>query len=111
MDGGAGDYDSDVDPGPEGSGDRRDDGLDMVLAGIDDAINRLADIDAEDEMDALGRMLEALVTSATGALGGSDVASAALKRLREARDLLDDGEPADTVALELMAARDLLRRR
>ena len=83
----------------------------MVLAGIDDAISRLADVEAEEEMDALGRMLEALVLSTTEALAGTDTASAALKRLREARDLLDDGEPADTVALELMAARDLLRRR
>jgi hypothetical protein len=33
----------------------------------------------------------------------------ARKHFHEARDLLDDGEPADAVALEVMAAREGLR--
>jgi hypothetical protein len=35
--------------------------------------------------------------------------SAARKHFHEARDLLDDGEPADAVALEVMAGREGLR--
>jgi hypothetical protein len=31
------------------------------------------------------------------------------KHFHEARDLLDDGEPADAVALEVMAGREVLR--
>ncbi|MGI8608976.1 MAG: hypothetical protein ACR2MY_07075 [Candidatus Dormibacteria bacterium] len=35
----------------------------------------------------------------------------ARRHFHEARDLLDDGEPADAVALEVMAGREVLRKK
>ncbi len=86
-----------------------------------DAIEHLADLDAEDDLEEFGRMLDALGASAQGLADTATAASgaagetwrgpldAALGNLREAHDLLDDGEPSDAVALEVMAARDVLQ--
>jgi hypothetical protein len=91
-----------------------------LLAGATDAIVHLADLDAEDDLEGFGIMLDrlietsrALIGQAQAAGGGAqswvDQLGAVLGRLREAHDLLDDGEPSDAVAFEVMAARDRLR--
>ena len=89
--------------------------FEQLCAAVTDAVDHLADLDAEDDLEEFGSMLDALIATAgrlrpsAGAWGES--LEAALGRLHEAHDLLDDGEPSDAVAFEVMAARDLLRRR
>ncbi|MFY9615951.1 MAG: hypothetical protein WAT58_11195 [Candidatus Dormiibacterota bacterium] len=88
---------------------------------ITDAVGHLADLDAEADLEEFGRMLDRLVETSAELLAQADAADAglhwrqaldaALAHLREARDLLDDGEPSDAVALEVMAAGDVLQRR
>jgi hypothetical protein len=96
--------------------------LRQLEAAITDAVDHLADLDAEDDLEAFARMLEALVSDAEalasrpGAAEARPVADdqalqAVLGHLREAHDLLDDGEPSDAVAVAVMAAGELLRRR
>ena len=87
-----------------------------------DAIGHLADLDAEDDLEEFGRILDALIASAQALAETAAAAAcapaetwrgplaAAVGNLREARDLLDDGEPSDAVAFAVMAARDVLRR-
>jgi hypothetical protein len=85
-----------------------------------DATAHLADLDAEDDLEEFAAMLDRLIESSATLLGQAEAAGggagswvtplgAVLRHLREAHDLLDDGEPSDAVAFEVMAARDLLR--
>lgn len=78
-------------------------------------MERLTDVDADDELEDLMRMLVELQAAASALLaetpGGDAALVAYAAHLREARDLLDDGEPAGRVAFEVMAARDLLKGR
>jgi hypothetical protein len=109
-------------------GGARQGGAGQLLEGIghlarasDAAAARLADLERADDIEELGTMVAGLVVeaedllaglSATGAPGAdwrTDL-EAVSRRLLEARDLLDDGETADAVALEVIAARDILRR-
>jgi hypothetical protein len=69
-----------------------------------------SDADLQELAEALGR-LETTCAELTTANRGTWKARlvAARKHFHEARDLLDDGEPADAVALEVMAGREGLR--
>jgi hypothetical protein len=77
--------------------------LAVVLARLQDGVRRLAD-----------RAYDAARPQPQGDLYASprwqaEIASAR-RQLRQAADLLDDGEPADAVALQVLTARDRLRR-
>lgn len=87
----------------------------------DAAATRLADLDQADDLEVLGRVVAALVTDSADLLAGLSALGpegeawrgdleVVCRHLLEARDLLDDGEPADAVAFEVIAARDTLRR-
>ena len=75
---------------------------------------RLSGDDADADLQELAEALAALEND-TEALAKSTRGTwktrlnEARRHIHEARDLLDDGEPADAVALEVMAAREGLR--
>ncbi len=96
--------------------------VEKLRGAITVAVDHLADLDAEDDLEQFGRMLDDLIAgtrslaeaaTALGAEGRAwrELLDTALGHLREAHDLLDDGEPPDAVTLEVMAAGDVLRRR
>ena len=75
---------------------------------------RLSGDDVESDLQELGQSLAALEQrcaevekTATGRW--KKRLAEARKHFHEARDLLDDGEPADAVALEVMSGREGLR--
>jgi len=71
------------------------DDIDADLQELGEALARLEEDCAEVAKNTRGRWKKRLAE--------------ARKHFHEARDLLDDGEPADAVALEVMAAREGLR--
>ena len=94
------------------------DGLAQAIGELRDAAEvaalRLSGDDADADLEELGQALAKLETTC------DDLARTtrgnwkarlveARKHFHEARDLLDDGEPADAVALEVMAGREGLR--
>jgi Ser/Thr protein kinase RdoA (MazF antagonist) len=97
---------------PSGNGTRE------AVATLRDAAEEVAlrlsgddsDADLQELGDALAR-LEATTDDLAKATRGTWKARLveARKHFHEARDLLDDGEPADAVALEVMAGREGLR--
>jgi hypothetical protein len=75
---------------------------------------RLSGEDSEADLQELAAILAGLEASCEELTRASQGTwrtrlSAARKHFHEARDLLDDGEPADAVALEVMAGREGLR--
>jgi hypothetical protein len=113
------------DGGVGGSGRAGEEGflleVEHLAVAISDAVDHLADLDAEDDLEAFGRMLDQLVERvqallspylpAPTAASWRPALEATLAHLREAHDLLDDGESSDAVAVEVMAAGEGLGRR
>jgi hypothetical protein len=94
------------------------DGLAQSLSGLRDAAEEAAlrlsaddnDADLEELAQTLARLESRGAELAKSARGAWKARLAeALRHFHEARDLLDDGEPADAVALEVMAGREVLR--
>ncbi|MFN2464940.1 MAG: hypothetical protein ABR598_01590 [Candidatus Dormibacteria bacterium] len=75
---------------------------------------RLSGDDIDSDLQELGEHLARLEASCDDLAKASRGTwktrlTASRKHFHEARDLLDDGEPADAVALEVMAGREGLR--
>ena len=94
-------------------------GLARLVGGLRDAAEevalRLSGDDSDADLEELGQDLAKLrerATKLTGKATGTwkTRLNRAVKHFHEACDLLDDGEPADAVALEVMAGREELRR-
>ena len=96
------------------SGDGTQAGVASLRDAAEVAALRLSGDDVEADLQELAEALaglektcDELARAARGAWKTRLVE--ARKHFHEARDLLDDGEPADAVALEVMAAREGLR--
>src|ERR1700736_1595166 len=74
-----------------------------LLAAASDAITHPADLDAQDDLEEFGVMLDRLIETSLALIGQAEAAGGGaqslvdplrdvLGRLREAHDLLDDGE-------------------
>ncbi|MFN2462823.1 MAG: hypothetical protein ABR573_02840 [Candidatus Dormibacteria bacterium] len=100
-------------PTPPSSGD-----LAGAVSALRDAAEtaalRLSGDDADADLQELAGTLEQLERDCEALTQGArgkwkTRLGEAQKHFHEARDLLDDGEPADAVALEVMSAREGLR--
>ena len=82
-----------------------------LVAEADAVSQQLGDEETGADLEDLARVLQKLDSDARSLLAlmpdHRDLQSAC-RHLREARDLIDDGMPADAAALEVLAAKDRL---
>jgi hypothetical protein len=79
-----------------------------LIAETEVVAEQLGDEEAGADLEELGRMLQKVNADAGAVLSlmpGNQALQSACSHLREARDLIDDGMPADAAAFEVMAAR------
>ena len=79
-----------------------------LVAEVDDVAEQLGDEEATSDIEELARALRKVhddVQQAAALAPDIDELDAAVRHLREACDLVDDGMPADAVTFEVLAAR------
>jgi hypothetical protein len=111
---GIGTYYTGVPSSRPAAGDANQTAIAALRDAAENAALRLSGDDVDADLQELGEVLakleetcEALAKASKGAW--KTRLNQARKHFHEARDLLDDGEPADAVALEVMEAREGLR--